>query len=639
MSSLKRNKTNMGELEAPAQKVKKLYGTKTSLDDLRLREGRRNELWEQALESDVARGGDTGKLKRRKLNTEGEPGSFAEILSVSRPSQESLAIGGIPDMEMDQYEPGPELHYREKDEITRDQSNAVDSETNDTKNDCSALDHPVPQDNFVDTTCNPIATPEASLEAEAPKDSSVNHSLAQTIAVSIPKHDANISQSPIIAPSISQLSNPPDPASSKPSRKRKQSIVSSQADELVSDDIIGLPKEQYKPRPSRSRRQNDHVDELFRGIDYSKTVESVVRSARKGKAGKSKVKRRQTTGCLLGSTKDWDEDENGDNENNETKEGQMIDEDNIVLKPQRKSKTTAAEIAKPNAALNVDPKASDEKHENGSSSVTSKNIPIAQELSTSQDPAELSEEDIKKPTRRCKPSTSQAPKSQPLPNLIESGDEDDLHAHVPTKPQGNRKLTTTEPMEPAIASANPEDADEGDDFQPLEDLTEPPISESPPKKKRGRPKKQDAETNLEPSKSASATQPVNDPPPKPASKRRKTKELASTQPNLSPPLNEPPSTQPLAESPAKANAILRPTSSSTNIPTPITDSSNPLGKAPPPLATPQKDKGASEQRIDGKEEAPSPNKKHHSPLSSSKVPLRVGLSRRQRIEPLLKVRR
>ena len=68
-------------------------------------------------------------------------------------------------------------------------------------------------------------------------------------------------------------------------RKAKADCEDNKGDELVSDDnSIGLPKEQYKPRPSRSRG-NTSVDGILENVDFSKRPEAQV---------KAKNKRRKT---------------------------------------------------------------------------------------------------------------------------------------------------------------------------------------------------------------------------------------------------------------------------------------------------------------------------------------------------------
>lgn len=71
-------------------------------------------------------------------------------------------------------------------------------------------------------------------------------------------------------------------------------------DELGSDDItIGLPKEQYQPRPSRSRSGRADASDIFVPVDFSKRPEALL---------KRKIKRRKTTAFEKPKPKD-EEDE------------------------------------------------------------------------------------------------------------------------------------------------------------------------------------------------------------------------------------------------------------------------------------------------------------------------------------------
>ncbi|MCJ1282902.1 hypothetical protein MMC26_002228 [Xylographa opegraphella] len=80
----------------------------------------------------------------------------------------------------------------------------------------------------------------------------------------------------------------------KKTSKRKLLEINN-VDELGSDEVaIGLPAENYQPRPSRSRA-NHTVDDLVLAIDYSKRPEAVV---------KARNKRRKTEGDELTTTKE-----------------------------------------------------------------------------------------------------------------------------------------------------------------------------------------------------------------------------------------------------------------------------------------------------------------------------------------------
>lgn len=102
------------------------------------------------------------------------------------------------------------------------------------------------------------------------------------------------------------LSIPEKPVMSptKPSRvsKRKRTNENGSVDELGSDDnAIEVPKEQYKPRPSK-RRSGDGVEDVFIPTDFSKKPEAI------GKA-KRKTKRHKTTAFQELLPKDEDGDE------------------------------------------------------------------------------------------------------------------------------------------------------------------------------------------------------------------------------------------------------------------------------------------------------------------------------------------
>ena len=84
--------------------------------------------------------------------------------------------------------------------------------------------------------------------------------------------------------------------------KEQETTTGQQADELGSDDItIGIPKEQYQPRPSRSRSGRG-IEGIVEPEDYSKKPEAI------GK-GKRKTKRRKTTAFQELLTKDDDEED------------------------------------------------------------------------------------------------------------------------------------------------------------------------------------------------------------------------------------------------------------------------------------------------------------------------------------------
>lgn len=88
-------------------------------------------------------------------------------------------------------------------------------------------------------------------------------------------------------------------SSSPPRNRSKRKLsFSTNTDELGSDDFaIGLPKEHYQPRPSRSRASKT-LDDTVLAIDYSKRPEAVAR----------KMKRRKTTGAEVDMKDEGDQE-------------------------------------------------------------------------------------------------------------------------------------------------------------------------------------------------------------------------------------------------------------------------------------------------------------------------------------------
>ena len=286
----------------------------------------------------------------------------------------------------------------------------------------------------------------------------------------------------------------------------------------------------------------------MKGTDLSKMVESVVRSSKKGKTKELKAKRRQMTGCSLGSTNKWDEDEESDGERKDVQEIRLNHEVDVVPKLQRRSRTAAVEGAKPEFPQYEPPAINGQEHDYDAMNEANGVLPTG--YSTHQSHLEYTEKVVNKVKRGRKLSSTQKTKSAALEG-VEEAEQDDLDDGALPKPRRRRKSTTTEPKDPAIIDATFEEADE-DDFHPLEDLTQAPASELKSKKRRGRPEKQDADPISKRSKPEDPPQAEPEPPPKTTTKRRKTKETPSQERRTTPP----PTSQPLAESPRKANVAL-----------------------------------------------------------------------------------
>ena len=342
-----------------------------------------------------------------------------------------------------------------------------------------------------------------------------------------------------------ELSNPsaahegsgtnPQPSKEKLKRKARDDI---QTDELNLDDIaVGLPKEQYQPRPSRSRA-NRGDDEFLRTVDFSKRPEAVA---------KAKIKRRRTTGGYIPTHED----------------------------------------------------------------VTVENI------------ADLGD-DEPKALRKTKNKRMKATGDQDAPDGNADIVDVPRHDSDGTEKHGEGRVTSI-----PIEKGEMEETVDVVDYTKSKDIDEVPKpieNTEEPKKKRGRPRKKTTEEtpslpdplndNPPAAPAATAENPINAPAVKITLKRRKTDDKTTT------------TTTQISEE----RVISDDESHHPNNPLTATNKphSTPLASPPrqpkpraPPVQTPQKP-------------APKgPDK--HSPLNSGKVPYRVGLSKKARIEPLLRV--
>ncbi|KAI9745767.1 MAG: hypothetical protein M1835_002563 [Candelina submexicana] len=341
-----------------------------------------------------------------------------------------------------------------------------------------------------------------------------------------------------------------------------------QADELGSDEIaIGLPKEQYKPRPSRSRSIRN-ADSLVETVDFSKRPEAQARA---------RIKRSKTLGATPKANSSTDLSSNSSDKLEESK---TIE---IATKVKRKK------IGDP------------------------EKVPEAQ-----QHPAEIVTED--ETIHDSIVSEALAPDKATAELEIE-------HEHHTLPEQAYSIEALQGEQQGSVQHPEPADQPTTNDSRLPESLPEAQKEAemiSIPKP-RGRPRK----TSQAPK----------------ARKRRKTEdspnhpsEEPTTKETTNPPIvthNHPPnSLLALAEidgnlAPTKPlNPI--PTTTPENKPTENGSRSTPSPPQPPSeILTPKKRPPTTSSSGKG------PDK--HSPLNSGKVPYRVGLSKRARIEPLLRV--
>ncbi|KAI9732099.1 MAG: hypothetical protein M1834_004195 [Cirrosporium novae-zelandiae] len=348
-------------------------------------------------------------------------------------------------------------------------------------------------------------------------------------------------------------------------KRKKKAELSSEAltgnDLTFSDELaIGLPKEEYKPRPSQSRANND-VDELIANIDLSKRPELQAR--------KKKIKRAKTTGSLKPPPRDNDD------------EVIIVDEFSMSPKTRWKEDMPITEPAKE----------ADKKSE-----VPQEPLGAGFEVRISK---EAVSDELKQHSHDSE--TVQVAPSAKSPEEVRQ----------PKKRGRKRKITVDNPP--------PETTPQHDVLA---------VEPKPEKGRRGRKRKQTVEhvaIEIDTKPSASTTDPI-DPP-----------AFLNDEPSHPIVYIEHESTRATPLTERSPNKFM------SGPPTHGADSSKESGIEPIPIS-PKKAKGEplpfpqkperSVQTPDRGLSKKGPDK--HSPLSSSRVTYRVGLSRRARIEPLLK---
>ena len=417
-----------------------------------------------------------------------------------------------------------------------------------------------------------------------PPDPSMEDNPAQTVKFAVKKPVVVLPQPPRNDEGQDELSLPtlkPDVSSKSQVKESKRHYKDNgQVDELGSDDIaIGLPKEHYQPRPSKFRSGRGN-GEVIVPADYSRRPETTAKKKRK-------LSRRKTTAFHELIPKEEDEDDDDENE--------------VISRPSfRSPNLRAAEPTKGQDELKY----------------------------VREDGAEIVREDGEledKPTARPTKPTVQA------------------------KQRGRPRRRANEASENKSACHDMSDSEPGEDEQNREDSHAETEQESGPeskagrkaatkalgaKKQRGRPKKGAAETfpskptdeKLDESNQGRST-PTKAKPDVTVKGPRKRGECLKA---ISNELVRDSDEEPLAadESEELPRNILHETGDNIILP----KSPDGADKSPSPT-----NPTSAPPETPHKAAAPQKGPDKHSPISSGKVAYRVGLSKRARIEPLLRI--
>ncbi|KAL9036039.1 MAG: hypothetical protein Q9214_006310 [Letrouitia sp. 1 TL-2023] len=376
--------------------------------------------------------------------------------------------------------------------------------------------------------------------------------------------------------------------------------------ELSSDDAdIGIPKEQYQPRPSRSRSGHGAKD-VITPKDFSKRPETLVKS--------KKSKRRKTTAFERKKEKVEDEDWQA--------EGSL----DSAIKPMK-------DDGKPNATLSTLVESIEAGEEDLDENVRvesrSKDTALGQKKTRGRPKKQPVNEEPDEHARE----EANVPDEEGLPNPIENV----KRASPPASNRRGRKRKVADEPEPDD-QAEMNDAEQEEIFvQPPDSVQDAP---TPAPTKRGR-KRKVAE---EPEQEAAPTEtsgldpedpdnPSDNPTSATSSHGRKRKGPNDTDPAPSIPNNDNQMIDIANPSPLLPPPVIEPHPPIIAVQQPLEEiSTNTL------LPSPAKSTSAAAPQTPSRAETTvqkGPDK--HSPLNSGKMAYRVGLSRRQRIPPLLRV--
>lgn len=409
---------------------------------------------------------------------------------------------------------------------------------------------------------------------------------------------------------------------SSKSYKKRELEGKQHTDELGSEEIeIGFPKERYQPRPSRSRSGHGEADDLIIPVDFSKRPEALVKS--------KKSKRRKTTALAKATPKYEEEDEE------EVTPLFSVPKSIKHVDLEMKTRPDSANLA------NTELPWADPKAQGGHEVIQTANLPASKKQrgrphKKSTEPRETFSEE-----RPVIDHEDEEPDAEMTEDPLAKAISEAPKPSAPKKQRGRPlKKATGSPEEISeeqlFADEHEEEPDEdlGKDLQENQgdhgvvSAAKTPVA----KKQRGRPKKK-------PAKSLEDIPSDNDDnvePPEPS----KTPSTKSPRKRKKPTLEDPPvidndddedpppllnkSSHPNPLSETQANTTPVPTTTTTDNPSPPP---TPSTKHPQQPETPHKPSNVSQQK--------GPDK--HSPLQSGKVRYRVGLSKRARIEPLLRV--
>lgn len=408
-----------------------------------------------------------------------------------------------------------------------------------------------------------------------------------------------------------QNSDPPKKAATAKSNSSRGNEIRSETGNPSSDDLIGFPKEQYVPRPSRrrtiraeaetitpsqppeataraKRRKTNHEAPLMHEQENIEAIVNMGFSPQRAKAALNEASGNieRAVGILTASP------------SKETKPRPTIEEEVVIddVHVEEIPKQGEIEFEK---ADQIPPK----------STLVTVEIPAAKSSPVKQ----TVEVDTDLATATVQITESESPsiqrKTKLAPSTRRSVKPSRSHttAAIPSKKKTRKILDSDDDSEMEISPVAPKFEDLDDLAFDTEEIKKAVASKVPQDKKRGRgrPRKSDVKAPVPvPSKAAEA----------------EMDELADDQVHVGQGQSE------------AANG------GATDLPEPeVQHADKSPEKAKPPASTPQQQMTERVSKATPQKEATTKKAASHSPINKSKVPLRVGLSRRMRIPSLLKI--
>lgn len=581
MSKLRRTQTTTLD---KATKKPKTYGTKTTMDGIRTKRSRFESSFDEAVIDDAI-----DFLGPAKKKQKGEPASgpnLGQLLEAREDPQlpSTMSHGGttVPtELDSNATEATQPSHLdRAKDRTGM--SPRSPSVTN-----------PPPEwasPNLQMSSSKEVEDTRNQISADTNEESAIHN---HTERVSLRNQNVDFNAS--LQGSQDELAAAPSPDPPKPtktSKPKNRVQMDDESAEDASDMFADLPQEQYAPRKSRSRRGNNEVDEFVDNIDFSKRPEAKTKA--KSKKEKKKFDRRKTTGGAVVVHLDDDDDDPFAEVQEQPFEPaksrasktpyRSIEKDQEEAAPQPEPEPRSSRSRR---AVVDEEEEGDENNEETLKGVNSSDRhQAAQMISTINGLNEDEDEGTEEPTPAPEPQPTKKKRGRPRKNPIQESEADsepkpksEMKKAKESKGSDERETTT----------------------EATEKLTEVVVQVP---KKRGRPSRKSTDQ----SESTAYSKPVLP--------RESTSPSRSTRPTSNVP------EQPKTPSPKKTS---QPLAEKTNV-------------ANVPIAGQQAAAESLRQEASPKKDgSPQKGPTKHSPLSNSRVKFRVGLSKRARIEPLLRI--